>query len=89
MTSLKTTTAEFNSTIKPQFKKTAQGLLMSGYQAIYTGKSAAEATELQIAIDYQSVDELQLPQKLDLKGTYGSSPFHVQVAFSNCHATRH
>ncbi len=89
MTSLKTTTAEFNSTIKPQFKKTAQGLLMSGYQAIYTGKSAAEATELQIAIEYQSVDELQLPQKLDLKGTYGSSPFHVQVAFSNCHATRH
>jgi hypothetical protein len=89
MSSIKTTTSEFDSIIKPQFKKTAKGLLMTGYQASYTGKSAAQNTELQIAIDYQAVDQLQLPQKLDLKGTYGGSPFHVEVTFSGCHATRH
>jgi hypothetical protein len=86
--SLKTTTSEFDSTITPQFKKTAKGLLMTGYEATYKGKSAADTTELQIAIDYQAVDQLQLPQKLDLKGTYGGSPFHVEVTFSGCHATR-
>ena len=86
---LKTTTPEFDSTIRPQFKKTAKGLLMTGYRATYTGKSAADTTELQVAIDYQAVDDFQLPQKLDLKGTYGASPFHVEVAFSGCHATRH
>jgi len=89
MSSLKTTTAEFDSTITPQFKKIAQGLLMTGYNATYTGKSAADATELQVAIDYQAVDEIQLPQKLGLKGTYGGSPFHVEVTFTGCHATRH
>jgi hypothetical protein len=89
MSSIRTTSPEFDSTIKPQFMKTAKGLLMTGYQATYTGKSAAETTELQIAIDYQAVDQLQLPQKLDLKGTYGGSPFHVEVTFSGCHATRH
>jgi hypothetical protein len=88
ISSLKTTTSEFDSTITPQFKKTAKGLLMIGYQATYKGKSAADATELQIAIDYQAVDQLQLPQKLDLKGTYGGSAFHVEVTFSGCHATR-
>jgi hypothetical protein len=87
MTSLKTTAPEFDSILKPQFKKTAQGLLMTGYQATYTGKSAADATELQVGIDYQAVDKLQLPQKLALKGTYGGSPFHVEVTFSSCHAT--
>jgi hypothetical protein len=88
MSSLHTTTSEFDSTITPQFKKTAKGLLMTGYEATYKGKSEADATELQVAIDYQAVDQLQLPQKLDLKGTYGGSPFHVEVTFSGCHATR-
>ena len=89
MSYLKTTTPEFDSTIRPQFKKTAKGLLLTGYRATYTGKSAADTTELQIAIDYQAVDEFQLPQKLDLKGAYGGSPFHVEVTFSGCHAIRH
>jgi hypothetical protein len=87
MSSLKTTTPEFDSTIKPQFKKTAQGLLMTSYQATYKGKSTTDTTELEVGIDYQPVDKLQLPQKLVLKGTYGGSPFHVEVTFSSCHAT--
>ncbi len=88
MSYLQTTTPEFKSVIKPQFKKTAKGLLMTGYQATYAGKTAAETTELEIAIDYQAVDELQIPQKFDLKGSYGGSRFHVEVAFSSCHTTR-
>ena len=89
MSSLKTTTSEFDSTIMPYFKKTAKGLLMTGYAATYKGKSEADSTDLQVVIDYQAVDQLQLPQKLDLKGSYGGSPFHVEVTFSGCHATRH
>ncbi len=88
MSALKTKAPEFDSTIKPQFKKLAQGLLMTGYQATYAGKSPADTTELQVAIDYQAVDNLQLPQKLALQGTYGGSPFHVEVTFSSCHASR-
>lgn len=86
---LRTTTPEFDSTLRPQFKKTAKGLLLTGYRATYVGKSAADTTELQIAIDYQTVSDFQLPQRLDLKGTYGGSPFHVEVSFSSCSATRH
>lgn len=89
MSSLKTKTSEFDSTIMPYFKKTARGLLMTGYAATYKGKSEADTTDLQVAIDYQAVDQLQLPQKLDLKGTYGGSPFHMEVTFTGCHATRH
>lgn len=77
-------TQEFNSTLQPQFKKTARGFLLTGYGATYRGASGADATELQVAIDYQQVDGLQLPQKLDLKGSYGGNPFHVEVQFAGC-----
>ena len=88
ITYLKTTAPEFDSTMRPKFMKTPKGLLLSGYSATYAGKSAADTTELQVAIDYQEVDTLQLPQRLDLKGSYGGSPFHVEVTFAECHATR-
>jgi hypothetical protein len=77
---------EFDSTLQPLFKQTAKGLLLSGYQAIYTGASAAEKTELQVKVDYQQVDGLQLPKTLDLQGSYGGNPFKIEVAFAGCHA---
>jgi hypothetical protein len=80
------TSKEFDSTLQPLFKQTAKGLLLSGYQAIYIGTTAAEKTELQVKVDYQQVDGLQLPKTLDLQGSYGGNPFKVEVAFSGCHA---
>ncbi len=77
---------DFDSTLQPLFKQTAKGLLLSGYQAIYIGASAAEKTELQVKVDYQQVDGLQLPKTLDLQGSYGGNPFKVEVAFTGCHA---
>jgi hypothetical protein len=77
---------EFDSTLQPLFKQTAKGFLLSGYQATYTGTSAAEKTELQVKVDYQQIDGLQLPKTLDLQGTYGGNPFKVEVAFTGCHA---
>ncbi len=86
ITSTAVSSKEFDSTLQPLFKQTAKGLLLSGYQAIYSGASAAEKTELQVKIDYQQVDGLQLPKTLDLQGSYGGNPFKVEVAFSGCHA---
>jgi hypothetical protein len=77
---------EFESTVQPLFIQTAKGLLLSGYQAIYNGASAADKTELQVKVDYQQTDGLQLPKTLDLQGSYGGNPFKVEVAFTGCHA---
>jgi len=88
ISSLNVTTPEFDSTIQPQFTKTPKGLLLSGYEANYQGQSAAEATQLKVHIEYQEVSGLQLVEKLDLRGTYGGSPFQVQVTFSGCQATK-
>jgi hypothetical protein len=85
---LKVTTPEFSSVIQPQFTSSAQGFLLAGYVADYVGKSPSETTHLQVGIAYQSVNGFQLPQKLNLGGSYGGSAFQVEVAFSGCQAKK-
>jgi hypothetical protein len=82
-------TAEFDSTIKPQFKKTPRGLLLSSYQAIYRGATPAEATDLDVAIGYQEINGLQFPQEISFAGSYGTTPFNVKINFTGCQATKH
>jgi hypothetical protein len=86
ITSIAVSSKEFDSTLQPLFKQTAKGLLLSGYQAIYIGASAADKTELQVKVEYQQIDGLQLPKTLDLQGSYGGNPFKGEVAFTGCHA---
>lgn len=85
---LKVTTPEFRSTIQPQFTGGPKGFLLTGYQAEYYGQSPSETTKLTVGIVYQEVNGLQLPQKLSLGGSYGGSPFQVEVTFSGCRATK-
>ncbi len=88
ISSMRVKTTEFDSTIKPRFKKNPKGLLLSSYQAIYRGATAADATDLDVTIDYQEVNGLQLPQEIFLVGSYGATPFKVKVNFSACQATK-
>jgi hypothetical protein len=89
MTNQRIKTSEFDSTIKPQFKKGPKGFILAGYQATYRGATAAESTDLDVAIDYQEVNGLQFPQEILLSGTYGATPFKAKVAFASCQATKH
>jgi hypothetical protein len=86
---VKVTAKDFDSTLWPRFTKTANGFLLTGYQAEYKGKGGADKTELQVIFDYQVADGLQVPHKLNLKGVYNQSPFQVEVTFVGCHATKY
>jgi len=88
ISSMRVKTSEFDSTIKPQFKKVPKGLLLSSYQALYRGATAADATDLDVSINYQEINGLQIPQELSLSGSYGASPFKVKVNFTACTATK-
>jgi hypothetical protein len=82
-------TAEFDSTIKPKFKKIPRGLLLSSYQAIYRGAIPAEATDMDVTIDYQEINGLQFPKEISLAGSYGTAAFKGKVNFTSCQATKH
>jgi hypothetical protein len=85
---LKVKTPQFSSSLRPQFSDSALGKLLTGYKADYVGQSPSETTHLEVEIAYQTVDGFQLPQKLDLAGSYGGSAFQIQVTFSGCKAMR-
>ena len=82
------TTAKFDSTIRPTFTRTAKGLRLSGYDADYASQNAAETTHLKVFIDYQDVSGLSVPQKLNLSGSYGGSPFAVELTYTGCQVSR-
>lgn len=85
---LKVTTAEFKSSIQPQFDKGSQGLVLVGYKANYEGKTPAEKTVLDVKIANQEVNGLQIPAKLGLSGSYGGSSFAIEVSLFGCAATK-
>jgi hypothetical protein len=83
ITSLRIKTAEFDSTIETRFTKTAKGFLLARYVGDYQSKSSAESTHLNVRIDYLEASGLQLPQKVNLTGTYGGNPVAGEVSFSD------
>ena len=85
---LKTTTQKFDSVIQPRFAGTPEGFVLNAYHATYQSQKPEEATQLEVLIRYQQVEGLQLPQTVDLSGTYGATNFVSQLAFSNCQVTR-
>lgn len=85
---MKVTTAEFDSGIQPTFTTTPKGLLLSAYEADYQSQKPDEATHLKVHIDYNVVDGIQMLQKLSLSGTYGDTPFNVELGFSDCKVTK-
>ena len=82
------TTAQFDSNIQPGFTSSPKGFLFTSYEATYNSGKAEEATKLKVQIGYQEVDGLQVLKQLDLSGSYGSAPFAVQLAFSDCTVTK-
>lgn len=86
---IKVDSPEFKSVLKPQFTKSAQGLLLSGYEAIYQGTTGGESVQLNVRIENQPVNGFQLPSKLNLDGSYQGTPFQMELAFSNYQIKSH
>ncbi len=81
-------TSDFDAVIKPQFKKSPKGYILTAYQATYRGANGTDATALDVTIAYQDVNAMQFPQEILLSGSYGSTPFKAKVAFSGCLGTK-
>lgn len=88
ISNLKVTTAQFDSTIQPRFNSTPKGFVLSAYDASYQSQKPEEATQLKVLMDYQEVSGMQMLQKLNLSGSYGGTPFAVELTFSDCQVVK-
>jgi hypothetical protein len=83
MSEIKVDSPRFKSVIKPQFTKSAQGLLLSGYEATYQGAGGGATVQLNVLIENQSVSGFELPHKLNLGGSYQGTPFPMELTFGD------
>lgn len=86
---IKVDSPEFKSVLKPQFSRSPQGLLLSGYHATYQGAGGGEAVQLNVKIENRLVDGFQLVHKLNLDGSYQGTPFQMELMFSDYQVKSH
>jgi len=68
-------------TVKPQFLKTVDGLLLTGYQEVSEPVSDGIKTTLDFNIEYQDVSGMKLPHKVRLSGMHGAEPVAAELVF--------
>jgi hypothetical protein len=69
-------------TIKPLFRKTAEGLLLTGYQTVFEPAGEGIKTTLDYTIEYQDVSGMKLPHRIQIRGMYGSEPVEAELIFN-------
>jgi hypothetical protein len=68
-------------TIKPVFQKTSEGLLLKGYHSLFEPVGDGTKTETDATIEYQDVDGLKLPHKLEIRGLFGRESIAAELRF--------
>ncbi len=86
---IKVNSPQFDSTIKPQITKTAQGFMLAGYIGDYTPKSGPGVVHLNVKIYHAPVNGLQLPMNLIADTTLDGTPTHMELAFSEHQVKSH
>jgi hypothetical protein len=83
ITDIKVTSAEFNSSVRPQFVHTQKGFVLTGYDADYKPTSGPGVVKLALKIRHHPVNSLQLPDSLVLDSVMDGTPTHMELAFSD------
>jgi hypothetical protein len=68
-------------TLKPQFQKTPEGLLLSGYKGDFNPAGEGIRTTLDYHIEYQEIGGIKLPGKVRFSGMFGSEPVAAELVF--------
>ena len=68
-------------TVKPQFQKTPEGLLLTGYKGTFEPLGDGIKTTLDFKIEYQDVSGMKVPYKVRLSGMHGREPVEAEIVF--------
>jgi hypothetical protein len=68
--------------INPIFEMTSDGFLLTGYHIVFEPVAAGVRSTLDTRVEYQDISGMKLPNKIHIKGTYGSEPTEAELKFS-------
>ena len=89
ITEITVQTSAFSSSIKPTLIKTQHGFVLSGYEGNYEPKSGPGTTHMNAQFDYQDVNGLQLPHKVNLDAVYDGTPNQMELVFADYQVKQH
>ncbi|HWG39077.1 MAG TPA: hypothetical protein VN658_00910 [Candidatus Acidoferrales bacterium] len=89
ITDIKVNSAEFVSSVRPQFVHTPKGFVLTGYDADYKPTSGPGVVKLTLKIDHAPVSGLQLPTSLVMDSVMDGAPTHMELAFSEFEVKSH
>ena len=89
ITEVKVTSPEFFSSIRPQLSRRVGGFILDGYDADYRPTSGPGVVKLNVKLDYQDVNGLQLPRRLNMDSVYDGTPNQMELVFSYYKVQRH
>ncbi|HKS08152.1 MAG TPA: hypothetical protein VJS13_01310 [Pyrinomonadaceae bacterium] len=67
--------------VKPQFQKTLDGYLLTGYHGNFEPVGDGIKTTLDFKIEYQDFNGMKVPQKVRFNGMHGSEPVEAELVF--------
>jgi hypothetical protein len=67
--------------VKPQFQKTPEGLLLTDYKNVFDPVGEGIKTTLDFHIEYQDAGGLKLPYRVRLSGMHGTEPVAAELVF--------
>jgi hypothetical protein len=73
----------FTGAIKPQFRKTEHGYIVVAYRGNYLTAAGNPTSDLQVNIQYNQVNGLEVPLKLNVDGSYNGGPVNMEIVFSD------
>jgi hypothetical protein len=73
----------FSGAIKPEFKKTEHGQVIVAYKGSYRAATGNRNSDLRASIQYNEVNGLEVPLKVNVEGTYNGGPVNMQIIFSD------
>jgi hypothetical protein len=89
ITDIKVNSADFASSVRPQFMHTPKGFVLTGYDADYKPTSGPGVVKLTLKIDHKPLSGLQLPVGLVLDSVMDGAPTHMELAFSDYEVKSH
>jgi hypothetical protein len=78
---IRVTGENFKASLKPLLKEAPGGLILNGYVANY--ETGARHTRVETRLEYQLVNGLQLPRKVNVNTVYEGKPAQIEWLFSD------
>jgi len=73
----------FTATLRPDFENTSSGYVLTGYTGTYQTLSGARNTHLKVWLDYQQIQGMRLPRKVNLETVFEGKAAQLEWLFTD------